>query len=217
MPYYPIFLDIKEKRCVVIGGGIVALRKVNMLLDHEAQVEVISPQLCPELSELAANGMVKAVLREYEPGDLQGAFVVVAATDDSQINEQVAREAMQQGILINVADIPELSNFIVPSYLRRGDVTVAVSTGGKSPALARKIRLELERGFGEEYALLATLIDEVRSELKQQKITILGDVWQQALDLDILLELLRSGQRGEAKKRLWDTLRKDEFQSSNDK
>jgi len=206
MPYYPIFLDIKEKRCVVIGGGIVALRKVNMLLDHEAQVEVISPQLCPELSELAANGMVKAVLREYEPGDLQGAFVVVAATDDSQINEQVAREAMQQGILINVADIPELSNFIVPSYLRRGDVTVAVSTGGKSPALARKIRLELERGFGEEYALLATLIDEVRSELKHQKITILGDVWQQALDLDILLELLRSGQRDEAKKRLSDTL-----------
>ena len=202
MSYYPVFLDIKEKRCVVIGGGNVALRKVNMLLDHTAGVEIISPELCSELSQLVTEGKVKAIQREYEPSDLDGAFLVVAATADSETNEQVAKEATERGILINVVDVPKLSNFIVPSYLRRGDVTIAVSTGGKSPALARKIRTELEQSFGDEYATLASLADEVRSELRQRKIIVPADTWQQALDIDMLTELLRLGHRDQAKKRL---------------
>ena len=208
--YYPIFLDIKEKRCVVIGGGEVALRKARMLLEHEALVEIISPELCPELNELVENSTVKAILREYESGDLKGAFVVVAATDDSKTNEQAAEEAMERGILINVVDVPKLSNFIVPSYLRRGDVAIAVSTGGKSPALARKIRSVLENSFGDEYAALALLLDEVRSELKEREASVPGEVWQQALDLEILLEHLRRGQRDEAKKRLLGILGRHE-------
>ncbi len=204
--YYPIYLDITGKRCVVIGGGDVASRKVDMLLDCGAQVEVISPVLCPELDTKVANGTVKATLKEYKHGDLKGVFVVIAATDELKVNERIAQEAMERGILINVVDAPKLSNFIVPSYMRRGDMTIAISTSGKSPALARKIRTELEKKFSEEYAALALLLSEVRSELKQRMIKVSSEAWQQALDLDMLLELLRSGQRDEAKRRLLDIL-----------
>jgi len=203
-------VDIKGKRCVVIGGGEVALRRAEMLVGHGARVEIISPELCPEINRLVASGAVLSTLREYMPGDLHGAFVVVAATDNSKINNQVAEEALKLGILINVVDIPELSSFIVPSCLHRGDVTIAVSTGGKSPALARRLRTELEKSFGDEYASLALLVSQVRSELKQRGITIPAEVWQQALDLDVLLELLRLGQWGEAKQRLLSILRRHE-------
>ncbi|GAG27919.1 unnamed protein product [marine sediment metagenome] len=135
---------------------------------------------------------------------------MVAATDNSKINSQVAEEALKLGILINVVDTPELSSFIVPSCLRRGDVTIAISTGGKSPALARRLRTELEKSFGDEYASLALLVSQVRSELKQEGVTIPAEVWQQALDLDVLLELLRLGQWDEAKQRLLSILRRHE-------
>ena len=208
MSYYPIMLDIKNKRCVVIGGGQVALRKAQVLLECDAKVEIVSPELCPELEELVSNGSVKAVLRPYRRGDLQGAALVIAAADDSVINRSVSEEAAESGVLVNVVDVPGLSSFIVPSSLRRGDVTIAVSTNGKSPALARRIRAELEESFGEECSLLASLAAEVRSELKQEGVTVPADVWQEALDLDTLLELLRSGRRDEAKQRLSESLRK---------
>lgn len=206
MSYYPIFLDINEKPCTVVGGGTVALRKVNALLDHGARVEVISPELCSELREFSAKGKVKAIEREYKPGDLEGTFLAVVATDNRETNEEVAKEAGELGILINVVDIPKLSNFIVPSYLRSGDLAVAISTNGKSPALARKIRSEMEKTFGNEYAMLTSVIDQVRSELKQQQITITGEKWQQALDLEPLLEPLRQGQPDKARKKLLDNL-----------
>ncbi len=209
MSYYPVFLDIKNKRCVVIGGGTVALRKVNMLLDHEAQVTVISPQLCSELEKLAEN-KVRVIRREYLLGDMEEAFVVVAATNNPVANEQIAREASEKGKLINVVDVPALSNFIVPSYLRRGDLTVAVSTNGKSPALARKIRTELEEKFGQEYAPLIAIVEEVRSELKANGIMVSTETWQRALDLDGLLDLIRSGQVSQAKAKLIESLEETE-------
>ena len=205
MSYYPIFLDIKNKPCVVVGGGSVALRKVNMLLDHEAQVTVISPQLCAELEKMAES-TVTVIRREYQSGDLEEALVVVAATNSQVANEQVTREASEKGKLINVVDVPALSNFIVPSYLRRGDLTVAVSTNGKSPALARKIRTELEEKFGVEYAQLIAVVEEVRAELKSKGITVSAETWQQALDLDSLLDLIGSGQSGQAKLKLTEAL-----------
>jgi siroheme synthase-like protein len=201
-------LDVKGKRCVVIGGGQVALRKAQVLLECDANVEIVSPELCLELEELVSNGSVKAILRPYRRGDLQGAALVIAAADDSAINKDVSEEAKESGVLVNVVDVPGLSSFIVPSSLRRGDLTVAVSTGGRSPALARRIRAELEESLGEEYSLLASLAEEVRSELKQDGVTVPADVWQEALDLGTLLELLRAGRRDEAKQRLSESLRK---------
>ncbi len=207
-PYYPIFLNIEGRRCVVVGGGQVALRKVKVLLEHGAEVQVASPSLCPELSQLAENGTIKALRRDYEPGDLQGAFIAVAATDDMGTNEKVAKEARRERVLVNVVDDPQRSDFIVPSYLRRGDVAVAISTGGRSPALARKIRTELEESFGAEYAALALLLDQVRSELKQRGIRVDGDAWHRALDLNLLLPLLRAGRDDEAKKAMLTNLKR---------
>ena len=205
-PYYPVMLHVQGRRCMVVGGGEVALRRVKALMEHDAHVEVISPELCPELSQLAAAGAIKATLRDYESGDLQGAFVAVAATADGTTNRQVAEEAMKRGVLVNVVDTPELCSFIIPSCLRRGAVAIAVSTGGKSPALARRIRTELEPSFGHEYGPLASMVEEVRSELRQRGITIPGEAWQSALDLEPLLDMLRRGQRDEAKRRLQDSL-----------
>jgi siroheme synthase-like protein len=198
-PYYPIFLSISGQRCVVVGGGLVALRKVTTLLEHGAKVEVISPDLCPELRQMAERGTISLLPRGYASGDLQGAFIAIAATDDDKINRKLSEEARKMGVLVNVVDDRELSDFIVPSYLRRGDITIAVSTAGKSPALARKIRTRLEKEFGVEYASLAPLIDEVRQELKGQGIKINGDAWQEALDLDVLTEMVRGGQGEKAK------------------
>jgi len=191
--FYPMFLNIGGKRCVVVGGGKVALRKVRALLEHGASVEVISPDPCSQLVELAEQGQICALRRYYQPGDLKKAFIAIAATDDSDINQQVVKEARSEGVLVNVADNLENSDFIVPSYARRGGVTIAVSTAGKSPALARKIRARLEREFGDEYASLVRLIGEVRAELRRQGIKVSGDDWQEALDLDSMIELLKKG------------------------
>ena len=205
--YYPVFLNVKGKKCVVVGGGQVALRKVRVMLEHGADVEVISPDLCPELAKLAESGEIRALGRDYQEGDLKNSFVAIAATDNSEINRRVVAEARRKSVLVNVVDDAENSDFIVPSYLRRGEITIAVSTGGTSPALARKIRSRLEKELGDEYALLVGLIGEVRAELKQKKIEVDGDGWQEALDLDLLLDLVRKGEKEKAKTTLLSNLK----------
>jgi len=205
--YYPIFLNVSGKRCVVVGGGQVALRKVGALLDHGANVEVISPDLCPELNKLAETGEIAAQRKLYQTGDLKGALIVIAATDDHGINLEVVKEAKGTGVLVNVVDDPDNSDFIVPSCLRRGDVTVAVSTAGRSPALARKIRARLEKDLGDEYAVLALLIDEVRAEIKRLGIKVNGDDWQKAMDLDLLIDLLKKNDGEKARELLLNNLK----------
>ncbi|MFC2003278.1 bifunctional precorrin-2 dehydrogenase/sirohydrochlorin ferrochelatase [Chloroflexota bacterium] len=205
--YYPISLNLVGKRCVVIGGGTVALRKVKGFLEHGASVEVISPDVCSELSKLTEARTISLKGRKYEPGDLDNAFIVIAATAESETNQEVANEARRRKILVNVVDSPEQSDFIVPAHLCRGDLTVAVATAGKSPALARKIRTRLEKNFGEEYASLTELVEEVRAELKQKAVRLSGNDWQNALDLDLLVELLRTGQREKAKTTLLGNLK----------
>lgn len=197
--YYPILLNIQGKKCLVVGGGEVALRKAQMLVEHGANVEIVSPTFCPELNQLVKDGTIQAIHRDYQTEDLNDAFLAVAATDDIKTNEKVATEARKIGILVNVVDKPDISDFIVPSYFRRGDIIVAVSTSGRSPALARKIRGELERDFKAEYAQLAVIANEVRSELKQRGVTVSGDDWQEVLNLNSLIELIRRGKNQEAR------------------
>ena len=207
--YYPIFLNISGKKCVVVGGGQVALRKVRTLIEHGASVMVISPDLCLELSQLAERGEITVQPRDYQAGDLQDTAIAIAATNDSNTNLEVAREARGETILVNVVDDAENSDFIAPSYLRRGDVTIAISTAGRSPALARKIRTRLDKDFGDEYASLALLINEVRTEVKRQGIKINGATWQEALDLDLLGTLLKRGNSDKAKAILLSKLEKN--------
>ncbi len=212
--YYPVFLNISGRRCVVVGGGQVALRKVRVLLEHGADVEVISPNLCPELARFAESGETRVLNREYQTGDLRGAFVAIAATDNDEVNQRIANEARKRAALVNVVDDAENSDFIVPSYLRRGEVTIAISTAGKSPALARKIRTKLEKELGDEYAALARLVSEVRAEAKQQKIEVDGSGWQEALNLELLIELLRRGEKEKARDVLISNLKTINKQAS---
>jgi len=206
--YFPIFLNVRRKKCVVVGGGQVAFRKVRMLLDCGANVRVVSPVLHPGLSELADKKSIQVIRRNYRPGDLKGASVVIAATDTKETNHRVAKEADRVGALVNVVDDPEASDFIVPSLLRRGNLSIAISTGGMSPALARKIRTRLEDSFGEEYALLVSLVEEVRSTLRRKGIRVNAERWQNALDLDFLTQLLRTGQKDKAKAVLMKKLKR---------
>jgi len=205
--YYPVLLNISGRKCVVVGGGQVALRKVRGLLEHGAGVEVISPDLCPELAQLATSGEIKTLNRAYRPGDLADASVAIAATENGELNRQVAEEAHSKAVLVNVVDDAENSDFIVPSYLRRGELTIAVSTSGRSPALARKIRTRLEKELGNEYASLICLIGEIRAEVTREGIKIDDDRWQEALDLDLLLELLKRGDEEKAKAILLSNLK----------
>jgi siroheme synthase-like protein len=198
-PYYPILLNVRGRKCLVVGGGEVALRKAQMLVEHDAKVVVVSPAFCLELNQLAKAGAVRAIQRAYKTEDLNDALLAVAATDDTEINEKVAAEARKKGILINVVDKPDMSAFIVPSYFRHGDIIVAVSTSGRSPALARKIRRELEANLKAEYAQLALIANDVRTELKQRGITVRGEDWQKVLGLNSLIELIKRGKNKEAR------------------
>jgi precorrin-2 dehydrogenase/sirohydrochlorin ferrochelatase len=161
---------------------------------------VVASTVYSTLLRLADQKVIRLIQRDYKPGDLAGAVVVIAATDQREVNCRIAEEAKRAGALVNVVDDPEPSSFILPSCFRKGGLTLAVSTGGKSPALARKIRTEIQKNFGKEYAALLLLIGEVRSSLKEKGIRIIAGRWQKALDLEPLLRLLRTGQPEEARR-----------------
>lgn len=151
-PYYSVALDLRHRRCVVVGGGAVAERKVKSLLECQAEVVVIAKGATRRLRDLETASELQLVEREYRSGDLAGSFLAMGATDDPQVNEAVFQEAQERGILVNIADDPQHCNFIVPATLRRGDLSIAITTGGKSPALARQLRLELEELYPQEFA-----------------------------------------------------------------
>jgi len=204
--YYPAFLTVKDRKCVIVGGGSVAQRKAKSLLDCGARVTVISPQVSPSLQRIIEAGKAVHLKREYQLGDSRGAFLLIAATDDRELNRQIGQEARKDGALVNVVDDPEYCDFIAPSIMRRGDITFAISTAGRSPALARRIREQLQRQFPKEYAQLATLLSEVREELKRNGEKVSPRRWQLAID-SALLQLLKEGRKKEAKIRLMSSLR----------
>ncbi len=205
--YYPIFLNLKSKKCVVVGGGMVALRKVTTLLDCGADIRVISPKPHAEMLRFFKNKAIQLIRRNYEPGDLKGAALSIAATHVKKINRKVAEEAKTNGTLVNVVDDPESSDFIIPSFFRRGDLSVAVSTSGMSPALAKKVRAKLEKNIGIEYAYLLSLIADIRSEIKKKGLRVSAKTWQESLDLDSLILFLKAGRREEAKATLLGKLK----------
>ena len=165
IPYYPAFIDLRGRRCVVIGGGEIAEGKVNALTGSDASVTVISPDLTHTLKLQADLDGITWKQRPYRKGDLHGAFLVVASTDHRATNEMVREEAEELGILCNVVDVPDLCNFIVPSSLQKGALTIAISTAGVAPRLAGRIRTELMQGFGEEYAKLLEILAGMRPRI----------------------------------------------------
>jgi len=168
-PFYPAFLDVGGARCVVVGGGSVAARKVRTLVEAGATVTVVSPDICGEIEALAASGGRIALLRTaFDAGHLQKAFLVVAATDDPAVNEAVSREARARGVLVNVVDQPALSTFIAPATVARGRLQVAISTGGASPAFARRLRERLEALLSPRLAAYLDAMAEVRALVIEQ-------------------------------------------------
>jgi precorrin-2 dehydrogenase/sirohydrochlorin ferrochelatase len=166
--YFPAFLELRGRTAVVIGGGDVALRKVESLLAAGAAVKVIAPHLDRGLEALVAQGRVSLERREYRFGDLEGALLVVAATSDPEVNRAVAAEAGNRNLLLNVVDAPELCSFIVPSVIRRDELTVAISTGGMSPALAKRLRQKLEEVLVPEYGPFLQLLGTLRSKIRRE-------------------------------------------------
>lgn len=166
MKTYPICLiNLEAKRCVVVGGGDIAARKTAGLCDAGAHVLVISPELVPSLQEDLQANRISWLQRAYRSGDLDGSFLVIAATDDPRVNADVWQECRRIGCLVNVVDDPERCNFILPSLVRREELAIAITTGGASPALARRLREKLEGLIGPEYGVLASILGELRPTL----------------------------------------------------
>jgi precorrin-2 dehydrogenase/sirohydrochlorin ferrochelatase len=165
MRYYPIQLDIRERNCLVVGGGGVGTRKVTSLLSCSARVTVVSPEATEELRGLAARGALTLIQRAYEPADLRGMLLVIGATDDEELNRRISADAERLNLLCNIADRPEKCNFILPAIVQRGDLVITVSTSGQSPALSKKLRQDLQAQFGNEYALLLDLLGAIRKRL----------------------------------------------------
>jgi len=171
MSYYPILVQLEGMKAVVVGGGVVAQRKIDTLLAYHADVHVVSRDLTPKLSKYLEEQRIKLSGHEFKDSHLDGAFVVIAATDDPLLNRQVSERASARGLLINAVDQPADCNFIVPSILRRGDLLVAVSTSGKSPAFAKKVREELEKQFGDEYGSFLVLMGCLREEILEKELS----------------------------------------------
>lgn len=206
--YYPMMLDIKGRTCVVVGGGDVAARKVEMLVECGAVVKAVAPRLDASLNPLIDSGKLIHINGEYAKGHLKGAALAIGATDNEKVNRAVYDDAVEIGIPVNIVDVPEICNFIVPSVVERGDLIIAISTSGKSPAMAKNIRRKLEKEFGQEYEDILKLLGDIRPilmerepDLKKRMAILTGIVNSD------LLERLRSGEKPSAEEIVTEALK----------
>ncbi|HEY9529413.1 MAG TPA: bifunctional precorrin-2 dehydrogenase/sirohydrochlorin ferrochelatase [Anaerolineales bacterium] len=191
--YYPVYIELRDQPCVVIGGGKIAEGKVEGLLAAQANVTVISPNLTAHLRELVEEKKITYLARAYQPGDLTGAFMVICATDQAEINHQVWQEASANRQLVNVVDDTPRCNFIAPSILRKGDLTIAISTSGKAPALAVRLKERLQRELGPEYERFLELAGDLREPLARHipDFETRKALWYELVDSEILDVLAR--------------------------
>jgi precorrin-2 dehydrogenase/sirohydrochlorin ferrochelatase len=197
---YPIYLNLKGMPCLVVGGGEVAARKVAVLVEAGASITLVSPEINREIASLVNEGRVKHIQSDFQEEHLEGFSLVIGATDTQQVNRAVSEGARKRGIWVNIVDSPDESDFFVPSMVSRGDLTIAISTGGKSPAMAKKVRKDLEKLMGQEYALLLDFLGKLRVEaltsLENEKDR--ASLFTKLVDSEIL-SLLRGGKNREAR------------------
>ena len=205
MGYYPVSVDLTGRACLVVGGGAVALRKAVGLIEAGARVTVVSPSLTPPLLDLAAEAGVHWRPRAYAPGDTVGFILVMVATGDLAVNAAVAAECRERGVWVNCADDPARCDFILPSVFRRGAVTVAVSTGGATPTMARLVREELDAFLPDDIGALTEVVGSVRRSLSEGGVSLDAARWRQALDGE-LRRLVAAGRTAEARARLRERL-----------
>lgn len=200
---YPLFLNIAGKKCLVIGGGKVALRKIQALLAYDADITVVSPYVEDKINNWLQKGMINLFRREFKISDLDGMFMVFIATDDNSLNQTISSLCREQGILVNAVDDPENCDFYVPAVLRRQSLAIAISTEGKSPAFAGWLKRELENTISEQYGEFVELLGELRPRLKR---SALSDHEKRDLIIDMIrsdwMEQLESGQKDQLKERM---------------
>jgi siroheme synthase-like protein len=165
-PFYIACLKLSGRRCLVVGGGEIGLEKVEGLLACDATVRLVSPDAVPQLRALAQEGSIEWERRDYAPADLEGSFMAIACTADSEINIGVYEDAERRAMLVNIVDVPPLCNFILPAIVRTGPLAIAISTAGASPALAKRMKREISELFGDEYARLAIMLNDARGWAK---------------------------------------------------
>ena len=208
MKYYPVNLALENKKCVVVGAGIVALRKARRLLEYGARVSVIAREILPQFRGLLKKKKIIFKNKRADLKDLRGAFLVVAATDDRELNAQIYAYCLKKNILVNVVDSPKECNFILPSVLRRGSLVISVSTEGASPALAKKIRHDIEQRFGSEYAKLLRVMKKIRPEaLKKIRDPRRRNLFFQKIIQPKILDLFKNNQQQQAGKRIREYLK----------
>lgn len=208
--YFPILLKLENKVCLVVGGGQVAERRIASLLEAKAKVKVVSPTLTETLRRWADEGRIEAVERNYEPADQSNVYMVVAATDSGDVNDEVCRRAAADGRLVNMAERPELGDFIVPSVVRRGKLVIAVSTLGASPSVAASIRRQIETSFGEEYEVYLDFLSEFRLKVQELvKDTKQRQEWFRAVLQADLLDRIRRGEFESWKRQVLERLREN--------
>jgi len=196
-PYYPVFLDLTGRLAVIVGGGAVAERKIRTLVDYGARVRVIAPQVTTWIAEQAETGAVAHEPRGYVRGDLEGAFIAICATDSAEVNAAVFDEAESRGCLVNVVDVPELCSFIVPSIVRRGQLQLAISTGGAAPAVAKRLRKHIDSHVGPEWETYVALLGELRALVMERVPGTEADrkpIFEAVADSD-LLDRIAAGER----------------------
>jgi precorrin-2 dehydrogenase / sirohydrochlorin ferrochelatase len=186
--YYPIYLDIRNKKCVVIGGGEVAERKVRRLLECDADISVIAKAVTPALDIMIKEGRIHRIDDEYNESYIRDAFLVIGATDQNDINARISWDAQEKRLLVNIVDDPDRCNFILPSLLKQGELSIAISTGGKSPALAKKLRQDMEGIYGPEYKTLLGILGNLRQRIlgKGQSPDENKRLFESLVDSDIL-------------------------------
>jgi len=196
--YYPIFVQLEGMTALVVGGGGVARRKVETLLAFGAQVSIVSRDLVPELRQWVNDGAIRFLGRDMADSFFDQVSLVIAATDDAELNRRVSEGARKRGLLVNAVDQPADCTFIVPSIVQRGDLLIAVSTSGKSPALSKKIRKSLEAQFGDEYARFLTLMGRVRRAVMDMGLPQEENsrIFHEIVDSDIMEALARNDQEG---------------------
>lgn len=187
--YYPVALDVHAKRCLVVGGGTIAAEKVEGLLAAGAEVVVVSPSVLPPVARHAAEGEIALHQRVYRDGDLDGVFMAIAATDDMAVNAEIARQARARNILVNAVDDPPYCDFFAMAILRRGDLQIAISTNGHSPAFARWMREDLETRIPEEYGDLVAVLSEVRRQVRETGPLPVYQHWKDALTDEVLSQI----------------------------
>ena len=212
--YYPVYLNLRGRRCVIVGGGTVAEGKISRLLDSGAEICVVSPDATPGIRQYVDDGAVHWEQRRYREGDLDGAFIAIAATNVREVNHQIFEEAEERGVMLNAVDDPPNCSFIAPSIVQRGPVTLAISTGGASPALARKLRESLQTSDALAWADLSGVMATVRARLREMGMlaNIDPDRWQSCITPQ-LLDMVQSGQEAEAVEILLSELTRGEVAS----